>query len=107
MKDDEEFERFVMQRSMEKIKCFIRDKEIGRDRLRDDIENVRSVEKYLSDMERLNINKILILSLFNADIYRREDFESPDKLLALKERLVKEGYGARRFSGPRSITSIH
>ncbi|MGA3173092.1 MAG: DNA topoisomerase (ATP-hydrolyzing) subunit B [Syntrophorhabdales bacterium] len=94
MKDDEEFERFVMQRSMEKIKCFIRDREIGRDRLRDDIENVRSVEKYLNEMERLGIKKVLILSLFSADIYRREDFESPDKLLALKERLIKEGYGA-------------
>jgi DNA gyrase subunit B len=94
MKDDEEFERFVMQRSMEKIKCFIRDKEIGRDRLREDMENVRSVEKYLGDMERLNIKKILILSLFSADIYRREDFENPDKLLILKERLVKQGFEA-------------
>ncbi|MGD0228982.1 MAG: DNA topoisomerase (ATP-hydrolyzing) subunit B [Syntrophorhabdales bacterium] len=94
MKDDEEFERFIMQRSMEKVKCFIRDKEIGRDRLREDLENVRGVEKYLADMERLNVKKVLILSLFGADIYRREDFENPDKLLALKERLVKEGYGA-------------
>jgi DNA gyrase subunit B len=94
MKDDEEFERFVMQRSMEKVKCFIRDREISRERLKDDIENVRSVEKYLAQMEKLDINKVLILSLFNADIYRRDDFERPDKLLALKERLVKEGYGA-------------
>jgi DNA gyrase subunit B len=94
MKDDEEFERFVMQRSMEKVKCFIRDKEISRERLKDDIENVRSIEKYLAQMEKLAIAKPLILSFFNADIYRREDFERPDKLLALKERLAKEGYGA-------------
>ena len=100
MKDDEEFERFVMQRSMEKVKCFIRDREIGRERLKDDLENVRSVEKYLAEMEKLDINKTLILSLFNADIYRREDFESPDKLLALKERLVNQGYGAEVSPDP-------
>jgi DNA gyrase subunit B len=100
MKDDEEFERFVMQRSMEKVKCFIRDREISRERLKDDIENVRSVEKYLAEMEKLGTNKVLILSLFNADIYRREDFESPDKLLALNERLVKEGYGAEASPDP-------
>ncbi|OPY71017.1 MAG: DNA gyrase subunit B [Syntrophorhabdaceae bacterium PtaU1.Bin034] len=94
MKDDEEFERFVMQRSLEKLKCYIRDKEIPVDRLKGDIEDIRSIEKYLNDMERINVKKILILSLFNADIYKREDFESPDKLSALKQRLTSEGYTA-------------
>lgn len=92
MKDDEEFERFVLNRSAEKIKCFIRDKEIVPDRLKEDMENVRAVEQYLSDMERLNVKKVLILSLFNADINKREDFENPDKLTSLKERLDKEGF---------------
>ncbi len=94
MKNDEEFEQFIMQRSTEKIKCFIRDKEVGRDRLREDIESIRSVGKYLSEMERLGIKKVLVLSLFRADIYRREDFESRDRLFALKERLAKEGCDA-------------
>ncbi len=92
MKDDEEFERFVINRSAEKIKCFIRDKEISPDRLKEDMENVRAAEQYLSDMERLNVKKVLILSLFGADIYRREDFENPDKLSSLKGRLDKEGF---------------
>jgi DNA gyrase subunit B len=90
MKNDEEFEQFILQRSMEKIKCFIQDKEVGRDRLREDIESIRSTGKYLSEMERLGIKKVVVLSLFRADIYRREDFENPDKLFALKKRLVKE-----------------
>ena len=94
MKNDEEFEQFIMQRSMEKTKCFIRDKEVGRDRLKEDIEGIRSVEKYLDEMERLGIKKVVVLSLFRADIYRREDFENRDKLFALKERLVKEGCDA-------------
>ncbi|MGA2107177.1 MAG: toprim domain-containing protein, partial [Syntrophorhabdales bacterium] len=94
MKDDEEFERFIMQRSMEKVKCSVDVEEITPDRLREDVENLRNIEKYFADMERINIKKELVLSLFGADISRREDFESPDKLVGLKARLEKEGYSA-------------
>ena len=45
-------------------------------------------------MERINIKRALVLSLFSAGIWRREDFESPDKLVGLKARLEKEGYKA-------------
>jgi DNA gyrase subunit B len=92
MKDDEEFERYIMQRSMEKVKCFIMDTEVPAENLKEDVENLRTVEKYFEDMERINTKKILILSLFNADIYKREDFESSEKLHALKDHLEKEGY---------------
>jgi DNA gyrase subunit B len=92
MKDDEEFERFIMQRSMEKVKCFVLDAEIPADQLRQDVEDLRLIEKYLAQMERLNIKKVLILSLFNAGIYSREDFEKQDKFPILKENLEKEGY---------------
>jgi len=94
MKDDEEFERFIMQRSMEKVKCSVDVEEITPDRLREDVENLRNIEKYFADMERINIKKELVLSLFGADISKREDFESPDKLVGLKARLEKEGYSA-------------
>jgi DNA gyrase subunit B len=94
MKNDEEFEQFIAQRSTEKIKCFIRDKEVGRDRLREDIEGIRNIGKYLNEMERLGIKKAVVLSLFGADIHRREDFENRDKLFPLKERLAKKGYDA-------------
>jgi DNA gyrase subunit B len=90
MKDDEEFERFIMQRSMEKVKCFVADIEIPAEQLKGDVENIRSIQKYLEEMERLGIRKMLILSLFDADIYRREDFERPERLQALKERLGRE-----------------
>ena len=92
MKDDEEFEKFIMQRSMEKVKCFIGDREIAPEKLREDVESLRNIEKYLNNMERINVKKTLILSLFGADIYGREDFGNQDKLSTLKERLEKEGY---------------
>ncbi len=94
IKNDEEFEYYIVQRSMEKIKCFIRDKEVGRDRFKEDIGHIRSIEKYIGEMARLGIKKVVVLSLFQADIYRRADFESPDRLSVLKERLAKEGYDA-------------
>jgi DNA gyrase subunit B len=92
MKDDDEFERFIMQRSMEKVKCTVNGTQVEPEQLRVDIEDLRSVERYLKDMEHLNIRKLLILSLFHADIYKREDFEHPDKLSGLKDPLEKEGY---------------
>jgi DNA gyrase subunit B len=93
MKDDGEFEKFVMQRSLERVKCLVGGCERESGKLREDIENLGSVEKYLDAMERINVKKLLILSLFGADIYRREDFESPDKFSGLKERLGQAGYG--------------
>jgi DNA gyrase subunit B len=94
MKDDEEFERYIMQRSTEKVKCFLRDAEIPLEQLRRDIEDLRTVERYLDQLERLSIKKVLILSLFDADIYHREDFEKPDKFVVLKEHLNREGFRA-------------
>jgi DNA gyrase subunit B len=39
----------------------------------------------------------LILSLFRTDIYRREDFKAPERLLVLKEALAEVGYEADVF----------
>jgi DNA gyrase subunit B len=92
MKDDEEFDKFVMQRSMEKVKCFVGGREVETSKLREDIENLGDIEKYLDNLERINVRKVLILSLFGADIYSREDFESPARFSRLKEHLEKAGY---------------
>jgi DNA gyrase subunit B len=108
MKNDEEFEHYIMQRSMERIKCFIRDKEVGRERLKEDIEHIRGIEKYFGEMERLGIKKALLLSLFEADIYRRGDFVNQDKLFALRERLAKEGYDAGILAdGEHNLYALH
>jgi len=58
------------------------------------VEDLRSLEKYAADMERINIRKTLVLSLFDAAIYEREDFERPGKLERLKGHLEKDGYAA-------------
>jgi len=94
MKDDDEMEKFVVQRGMEKLKCSLDGQEIAPARLKTDLEGLRSLEKYFRNMERLSIQKAIMLALFRADIYRSEDFEKEDKLLRLKKQLEKEGRAA-------------
>jgi DNA gyrase subunit B len=104
IKDDEEFERFVLQRGAEKIKCFIKNREVKAGRLKEDIEGIKGIEKYLDEMERLGKGRALILSLFRTDICRREDFKAPERLLALKEALAEVGYEADIFlDGERNL----
>lgn len=42
--------------------------------------------------EKTGFDKLLILSLFSAHIYERDDFENPEKLLRLKDNLEQAGY---------------
>ena len=91
MKDDDDMERFVMQRSMEKIKCLLDGQEIPPARLKTDMEALRVLEKYFRNMERLNIQKSIVLALFKAEVYRREDFETEEKLVELKKQLEDDG----------------
>jgi DNA gyrase subunit B len=46
-------------------------------------------------MERINIDRSVVLALFRADIYRREDFTKEEKLLRLKEQLERDGRTAQ------------
>jgi DNA gyrase subunit B len=91
-KDEEEFERTIALRGMEKIKCFIGDTQIHGTALRTGIERVRGLEHYFRDMASTGIDKCLILGLFRADICSRADFEEQEKPSRAKERLEKEGY---------------
>ena len=100
MKDDDEMEKFVMQRGMEKLKCFLDGQEIAPARLKTDLEALRGLEKYFRNMERLSIQKSIMLALFRADIYRSEDFEKEEKLLRLKKQLDKENRAAHTALDP-------
>jgi DNA gyrase subunit B len=95
MKDDDEMEKFVIQRSMEKVKCFLDGKDIPTTQLKTDLEQLRALGKYFRAMERINIERSVILALFTADIYKREDFTKEEKLLRLKEQLETDGRTAQ------------
>ena len=94
MKDDDEMEKFVGQRGIEKMKCLVDGEEISNARLKIDLEGLRALEKHFRSMERLNMQRSAMLALFRADIFKREDFEKEEKLLRLKKQLVNEDQSA-------------
>jgi DNA gyrase subunit B len=98
MKDEDDFERFIMERSVEKVRCTLAGEPVGPERLKADIENLRTIEQYLKNMETINhVDRAVILLLFRAGIYKREDFERPDGLAALTAEINTENYDTDLF----------
>lgn len=91
-KDEDEFERFIAKRGMEKIKCYVADTLIDGIKLSESIEKLKSMERFFREMTISGIPKIFMLKLMRHDIYTREDFEEPGKLNIIKEDLEKTGH---------------
>lgn len=83
---------YKVQLSLEKVKYCIDGHGVYGEQSRRNVENISSVERYLRDMQKIGFDKLLILSLFSAHIYERDDFENPEKLLRLKDNLEQAGY---------------
>ncbi len=92
IKDEEEFEKFVLQRGIEKTVCYINNKEISKQLFIESVENIKSIEYYLQDMKRIGKNREVILSLFRTLIKEKKDFEETEKLEKLKENLSNYGF---------------
>jgi DNA gyrase subunit B len=108
IKDEDEFERFVTQRGIEKTVCYIGNVEIPKEAFGKSVENIRSIEYYLRDMKRLGKNRDVIISLFRALIRQREDFEGGEKLDKLKEYLDSYGYNAETIRDrEHNLFTIH
>jgi len=91
-KDEDEFERFIAKRGMEKIKCYVADTLIDGIKLSESIEKLKSVERFFREMTTSGIPKNFMLKLMQHDIYTREDFEEPGKLNLIKEDLERTGH---------------
>jgi DNA gyrase subunit B len=89
-KDDDEFERYILQRGTEKAKCRTGTEEVAGIDLLKGLEKVRAVEKYLKDMTQAGIDRKIMLGLFKTEIEEREDFEEGTKLLLFKDLLSDE-----------------
>lgn len=85
VKDEEEFEKTILKRGVERIKCVLNEKEIDNTTLEKDLEKLREVEKYLRELKRLGIDEEIGLALFIANIKNRDSFETKEKLeMAIK-----------------------
>ena len=91
-KDEDEFERFIAKRGLEKITCYVADTLIDTPKLRESIEKLKSMERFFGEMEASGVSKKFMLKLLQNDIYTREDFGEPGRLSAIKEDLEKIGY---------------
>jgi len=92
VKDEDEFNRFIAKRGMEKIKCYIAETLIDGTKLRESIEKLESMERFFKEMEFSGIPKKFIIKLFQNDIHSREDFEEQGKLGRIKEDIEALGY---------------
>jgi DNA gyrase subunit B len=91
-KDEDEFERFVAKRGMEKITCSVAETLIETARLKESVEKIKSVERFFREMETAGVAKKFMLLLLQNDVYTRENFEEQGKLIAIKEELEKTGH---------------
>ncbi|OPY75512.1 MAG: DNA gyrase subunit B [Syntrophorhabdus sp. PtaU1.Bin050] len=91
-KDEDEFDRLIMQRGIEKITCYVGNSLVDMDKLKNSVEVLKSIERFFREMEIAGISKQFILGLFESDIYNREDFETEERLGKLRSKLEGRGY---------------
>jgi len=96
-KDEDEFERFIAKRGMEKIKCYVAETLIEGERLKESIEKIKNMERFFKEMEFSGISKKFMVKLLQNDIHAREDFEEPGKLTTIKEDIENAGYKVEIF----------
>jgi DNA gyrase subunit B len=96
-KDEEEFERIIVDRGIEKLRCYVGDSQVDREELRKKIEKIKTVERYIKNMQAIGINRETILGLMSLGIETRQDFESPEKIDACAERLKGLGQNVERI----------
>lgn len=92
VKDEDEFDRTILRRGTEKIRCFVNNQEIGNAVLLENIEKLRGIERYLQELKRAGIEEEIALSLFISDIQGRDDFENQDKLGEVKKYIPEDRY---------------
>lgn len=95
MKDDDSLERFVIKRGVEKTSVVIEgiDAPVSAGQLKDDVEQIRQVEKYLNSREKSGTApREALIAMFEARILNRWDFLARDKLELVAEALMNLGY---------------
>jgi DNA gyrase subunit B len=94
IKDDDEFERFIVDRGTDRLKCRLEETESEGAQLKEALGRIRVVERYLREMEASGIKREGILALFRGVVVARVDFEKDDKLTSVARRLEVAGLPA-------------
>ena len=91
-KDEDEFERAITQRGMEKTRCAVNGDTQEGPELAEKVEKIKTVEGFLRNSLVDGIDREISLGLMRFDIVKREDFQKEDKLGRLLESLRGSGY---------------
>ena len=90
-KDEEEFDRNIVERGIGKIRCYIGGAQADGEELRKKIEKLKTVERYIKNLQAIGVTRETILGLMRLCIATRQDFESPEKTDAYADYLRKLG----------------
>ena len=91
-KDEDEFEKTILTRGMEKTKCFLNGERIEGAKLAEKVDKLKVVERYLRNAQFDGLERNIMVSLMGSDILKREDFVRREKMDILAKRLEKIGY---------------
>lgn len=95
-KDEEEFERTIIERGIEKMRCYIGGNQTDGEELRKKIKKLKTVERYIKSMQALGTTRDAILGLMRLGMATRQDFESPEKTEAYANYLRSLGHNVER-----------
>ena len=91
-KDEDEFERTIIQRGMEKTRCAVNGSTQEGAELAERVEKMKVVESFLRNSLIDGIDREVSLGLMRFDITKREDFQGPAKLEELIAHLASRAY---------------
>jgi DNA gyrase subunit B len=91
-KDEDEFEKTILTRGMEKTKCFLNGERIEGAKLAEKVDKLKVVERYLRNAQYDGLERSIMVSLMGSDILKREDFARREKMDIFAKRLEKIGY---------------
>ncbi|MDD5009068.1 MAG: toprim domain-containing protein, partial [Syntrophorhabdaceae bacterium] len=96
-KDEEEFDRNIVERGIGKIRCYIGGNQADGEELRNKIEKLKTVERYIKNLQAIGVTRETILGLMRLCIATRQDFESPEKTDAYADYLRKLGHTVEKI----------
>ena len=101
-KDEDEFEKTILTRGMEKTKCFLNGERIEGAKLAEKVDKLKVVERYLRNAQFDGLERNIMVSLMGSDILKREDFVQPRKNGYPRETPRKNRLFRRNKNGQRA-----
>lgn len=94
-KDEDEFERTITQRGMEKTRCAVNGSTQEGPELAEKVEKIKIVENYLRNSLFDGIDREVSIGLMRFDLTKREDFQNETKLEKLLSYLASAGFAGK------------